>query len=191
MPQYRRIWRPGAVWFFTLNLQSRHLPGQHRNSLLTQHVDVLRMAVSNVRRKWPFVIHAFVVLPDHLHAILELPEHDADYALRWRLVKAGFSKRLPATEHRNPSRSVRGERGIWQRRYWARLLLDERDYRAHMDYVHFNPVKHGYAERVMDWPHSTFHRLVATGVYPADWAGVSTKVRSGTSDFGEEHYGDL
>jgi putative transposase len=103
--------------------------------------------------------------------VIELPAGDADSATRWRLIKTGFSKALPRTERVSKTREARGERGIWQRRYWEHLIRDEADYRAHMDYVHINPVKHGLVKCVADWPHSTFHRLAERGVYPRDWAG--------------------
>lgn len=106
-----------------------------------------------------------------MHCVIELPPGDTDFALRWRLIKAGFSKRLPANERRSAVRLARGERGIWQRRYWEHLIRDEADFRAPMDYVHFNPVKHGHVSQVADWPYSTFHRLVALGVYSPDWTG--------------------
>jgi len=112
-----------------------------------------------------------VVLPDHLHCVIELPPGDADFPLRWRLIKMNFSKALPLTELRSKVRIKRGERGIWQRRYWEHLIRDEADFRAHRDYVHINPVKHGLVNGVVDWPHSTFHHLVKQGVYPSDWAG--------------------
>ena len=112
-----------------------------------------------------------VVLPDHLHCVIELPPDEADFATRWRLIKSGFSKALPKTERRNSVRVRRGERGIWQRRYWEHLIRDEADFRAHMDYVHINPVKHGLVESVTDWSYSTFHKLVGKGIYPSDWAG--------------------
>ena len=132
---------------------------------------MLRAVVVSVRQRHPFIVHAWVVLPDHLHCVIELPVHDTDFATRWRLIKLEFSKALPATERRSPVRLKRGERGIWQRRYWEYLIRDERDFCAHMDYVHINPVKHGWVKRGCDWPYSTFHRLVAQGVYPSDWAG--------------------
>lgn len=166
MPNYRRAWHPGGTYFFTVNTLRRR-----DCTLLTDHIDLLRAAVRTVRRWHPFAIHGWVVLPDHLHAILELPPSDADFAARWRLIKAGFSKRLPPIERRSAVRVARGERGIWQRRFWEHLIRDERDFAAHMDYVHFNPVKHGHVARVADWPYSTFHALVAKGIYPADWAG--------------------
>ncbi|MCB1961223.1 MAG: transposase [Rhodocyclaceae bacterium] len=166
MPDYRRAWHPGGTWFFTVNTLERH-----GNNLLTRHADLLREVVREVRRHHPFAIHGWVVLPDHMHCIIELPPGDTNFATRWRLIKAGFSKKLPATERRSKVRRARGERGIWQRRYWEHLIRDEDDFRAHMDYLHFNPVKHGHVAHVADWPHSTFHRWVAAGIYAADWAG--------------------
>ena len=132
---------------------------------------MLRTVVSSVRRAHSFAIHGWVVLPDHLHCVIELPPDEADFATRWRLIKSGFSKALPKTERRNSVRVRRGERGIWQRRYWEHLIRDEADFRAHMDYVHINPVKHGLVESVTDWSYSTFHKLVEKGTYPSDWAG--------------------
>ena len=166
MPDYRRAWHSGGTYFFTVNLLQRQ--GNH---LLTRHIELLRAAVKSVRQRHPFKIHGWVVLPEHLHCVIELPPEDADYATRWRLIKMKFSKALPCTERLSTVRSRRGERGIWQRRYWEHLIRNERDYRAHMDYVHINPVKHGLVNRVAGWPHSTFHRLVAEGIYPANWAG--------------------
>jgi putative transposase len=110
--------------------------------------------------------------------VIELPSGDTDYAVRWRLIKAGFSKSLPITENRSAVRIKRGERGIWQRRYWEHLIRDDADFEAHMDYVHFNPVKHGLAKRVIDWPFSTFEQLVKDGVYPPDWGGGTESVLS-------------
>jgi putative transposase len=106
-----------------------------------------------------------------MHCVIELPAGDAGFASRWRLFKTGFSKGLPVDEWRSEVMIKRGERRIWQRRYWEHLVRDEADFRAHVDYVHINPVKHGLVARVVDWPYSTFRRLVAQGVYPVDWAG--------------------
>ena len=166
MPDYRRAWHPGGTYFFTVNLLQRQ-----GNDLLVRHIELLRSTVDAVRQRHPFQIHGWVVLPEHLHCVIELPDGDADFATRWRLVKIGFSKALPKTEMLSEVRARRGERGIWQRRFWEHLIRDERDFQAHMDYVHINPVKHGLVERVADWPYSTFHRLVAKGIYPSDWAG--------------------
>ncbi|PKM44684.1 MAG: transposase [Gammaproteobacteria bacterium HGW-Gammaproteobacteria-1] len=165
MPDYRRAWRQGGTYFFTVNLLERH------RTLFTDHIDLLRNVVGDVRRRFPFTIHGWVVLPEHLHCVIELPAGDSDFPLRWRLMKSGFSKQLPRVERRSDVRVRRGERGIWQRRYWEHLIRDEADFTAHMDYVHYNPVKHGLVRCVSEWPYSTFHRLVSQGVYPSDWAG--------------------
>ena len=100
-----------------------------------------------------------------------LPQGDADFAIRWRLSKAAFSRRLPPSEPVSASRLRKHERGIWQRRYWEHTLRDEGDFARHIDYIHFNPVKHGHARRVRDWPFSSFHRMVRLGLYPENWAG--------------------
>ena len=165
MPYYRRLWQAGGTYFFTVTLSQRN------TDLLTHHIDLLRDAVKIVRRRYPFIIHGWVVLPDHLHCVIELPPGDADFARRWRLIKLVFSKGLPIDEKRSSYRLKRGERGIWQRRYWEHLIRDERDFQAHLDYVHVNPLRHGLVVRVADWPYSTFHRLVKEGVYPLDWCG--------------------
>jgi putative transposase len=165
MPNYRRAWHAGDTYFFTVNLQKRR-----NNDLLTQHIDLLRSVVRSVRALHPFHIHGWVVLPDHLHCVIELPSGDTDFATRWRLIKMEFSNALPRHEHLSPARTARGERGIWQRRYWEHLVRDDADMQAHMDYVHFNPVKHGLVRHVTDWPHSTFGKLVETGIYSSKWA---------------------
>jgi putative transposase len=165
MPDYRRNRLPGGTFFFTVNLLERS------SALLVNHLDVLRDAVRTVRARQPFNIDAWVVLPDHMHAIWTLPEGDADYSGRWKAIKIAFSKALPKTEHLSATRVAKGERGIWQRRFWEHTLRDDLDYAAHMDYVHINPVKHGLVARVRDWPHSSFHRYVAQGMYAPDWAG--------------------
>jgi putative transposase len=166
MVLYRRMFRAGGTYFFTVNLLERR-----GNDLLVRYIDVLREAVRVVKARYPFVIHAWVVLPEHTHFVIELPEGDCDYSLRIRLIKAYFSRHLPKDEMRNLARQRRHERGIWQRRFWEHLIRDERDFERHVDYVHFNPVKHGWVACVKDWPYSTFHRFVAQGILPCDWAG--------------------
>ncbi|UTA52740.1 transposase [Lysobacter soli] len=168
MSNYRRASRAGGTYFFTVALLKRR-----GNDLLVREIDLLRRAVPDVMLRDPFRTHGWVVLPDHLHCVIELPEGDTDFPARWRLIKGAFSKGLPKNEHRSTVRVRRGERDIWQRRYWEHLIRDEADYRAHMDYVHINPLKHGLVQRVADWPYSTFHRLVAAGLYPPDWADGS------------------
>jgi putative transposase len=168
MSNYRRAWQSGGTYFFTVCLLQRQ-----GNDLLTRHISVLRDAVRVTQKDHPFNIEAWVVLPEHLHCVITLPVGDADFALRCRLIKRRFSEAIPNTEYRNEARMRRGERGIWQRRYWEHLIRDEQDYQAHIDYVHFNPVKHGLVERVVEWPYSTFHRCVRHGVYPSNWGDGS------------------
>jgi putative transposase len=176
MTNYRRNFVPGGSFFFTVNLAER------RRRLLTTHIDLLRGAFRHVRRHHPFQIEAIVVLPDHLHAVWTLPQDDADFARRWRLIKSTFSHGLPSGERISASRARKGERGIWQRRYWEHTLRDEADFERHVDYIHFNPVKHGHVHRVRDWPHSSFHRMVRLGIYLFDWAG---DVATSEQTFGE------
>ncbi|MDB5816180.1 MAG: transposase [Rhodocyclales bacterium] len=166
MPNYRRAWQPGGTYFFTVTLLQRQ-----GNDLLTRHIDVLRAAIRKVRARFPFEIHGWVVLPEHMHCVIELPEGDADFAVRWMRIKQEFSLGIPQGEQRSKTRERRHERGIWQHRFWEHLIRDEADFNAHMDYVHVNPVKHGLVTRVVDWPYSTFHKLVAEGVYSDDWGG--------------------
>jgi putative transposase len=180
MPHYRRAWTPGGTFFFTHALLDR------TSGLLVARADALRAAVTHVRARHPFDIHAFVVLPDHLHAVLRLPDSDADFATRWRLIKAAFSREIPPGEQRRESRIARGERAIWQRRYWEHLIRDEAELSVYTDYCHINPLKHGLVERVRDWPHSTFHREVRAGRLSVDWGGEVLHHRSGTAiDAGE------
>lgn len=166
MPDYRRAFRTGGTWFFTVNLLQRH-----HNPLLIEHIDLLREAIRTVKRKYPFEIIAWVVLPDHMHCIWKLPEGDSDFPLRWRLIKSYFSKHLPPTEYRSNVRQNAHERGIWQRRYWEHMIRDEHDLHRHIDYIHINPLKHGWVRQVKDWQYSTFHHYVAQGIYPIDWCG--------------------
>ena len=140
---------------------------------MTDQINLLRAAFRYVRARHPFTVDAIVVLPDHLHAIFSLPEGDADYALRLRLIKTLFSRDLPRGERRSASRIAKAEREIWQRRYWEHTLRDDQDYARHVDYIHFNPVKRGHVERVRDWPYSSFHRFVRVGYYPADWTDTA------------------
>jgi putative transposase len=106
-----------------------------------------------------------------MHFVWTLPEGDADFPGRWRAIKTAFSKSLPAFEPRSSVITRRGERGVWKRRYWEHTIRDDQDFATHMDYTHFNPVKHGLVEHPEDWPHSSFRRCVASGFYPAGWIG--------------------
>jgi len=137
--------------------------------LLVDYVDTLRSVMREVKAKHPFHIDAMVILPDHLHAVWTLPVGDADYPTRWMLIKVGFSRNIPKGERRNASRVTKGERGIWQRRHWEHLIRNDGDYERHVDYVYFNPVKHGFVSRASAWPHSSIHRYIAMGVVDANW----------------------
>jgi len=165
MPEYRRLRIPGCCYFFTVNLADR------RSSLLTDRVADLRHAVRRARVLAPFRIDAWLVLPDHMHAIWTLPEGDDDFPRRWRVIKDLFSRRLDPLEKISRSRASQGERGIWQRRYWEHAIRDDPDLAAHLDYVHFNPVRHGHVSHPAEWPYSSFRACVARGLYPSAWLG--------------------
>jgi putative transposase len=173
MTNYRRLKIEGASYFFTVNLEQRS-----ENSLLIEHVNLLRAAFRQVKNKHPFTIDAIVILPEHLHCIWTLPKGDADYKTRWGLIKANFSRQIPMGEKCSQSRLKRGERGIWQRRYWEHLLCDEIDFQHHVDYIHWNPVKHGRVNEVKQWPYSSFHRYVKKGILPENWASDSNIINS-------------
>lgn len=168
MPDYRRWRLPGGSYFFTVNLANR------RSNLLVERVEQLRRVVRRVRQKHPFALDAVVILPEHLHMIWTLPPGDSDFSIRWALIKAGFSRAIPKGDPRHPevrsaSRVRSGERGIWQRRFYEHLLRDDDDFAAHVDYIHYNPVKHGHAKRPADWPYSSIHRYIRQGIVPKDW----------------------
>lgn len=167
--QYRRDYSQGAAYFFTVVTFMRQ-PLFNR----PQSVESLRIATRLEMERRPFVIDAIVIMPDHIHAIWTLPTDDADYSIRWRNIKRAFTAGIP--EHQRPnahgSRQRKQEQAIWQRRFWEHRIRDERDFARHVDYIHYNPVKHGFVQRPIDWPYSSIHRYVRQGVLPADW-GVS------------------
>ncbi len=165
MPRYIRAKTPGATWFFTVNLLHRH-----GNDLLVRRIDLLRQCVGAEKARRPFQVLAWVVLPEHMHWLWRLPMDDADFSTRWRRIKTDFSRALPPEEHRSAVRLSKGERGIWQRRFWEHQIRDEADLNRHMDYIHHNPVKHGWSRTPADWPHSSFLAHVRRGHYPLDWA---------------------
>jgi putative transposase len=131
----------------------------------------LRQAFQTVQADFPFTIEAIVVLPDHIHALWTLPDNDADYSSRWRRIKAQFSRQCPPAFKSQPSlsRFRKGEQAIWQRRFWEHQIRNEADFSQHVDYIHYNPVKHGLVPAPKDWPYSSFQRYVKAGVYPVDW----------------------
>jgi putative transposase len=176
MVQYRRNRIAGGSYFFTVTLRDRHA------RLLTAHIDALRESFRTVRARHPFTLDAVVVLPEHLHAVCTLPAADADYSGRLRRIKAMFTRAL-VTRGVPLHRDSRGEYALWQRRFWEHTIRDEDDLRRHVDYIHFNPVKHGLVRAVQNWPHSSFHRYVKQGLLPADWGGLVAGENSGS--FGE------
>lgn len=147
MTNYRRIHTPGVTWFFTANLDNRY-----NNTLLVEKIALLRQSFRYVKQRRPYVINAVAVLPDHLHTIWTLPNGDTDYSTRWNLLKGHFSRAIDKGERISESRKGKRELGIWQRRFWAHLITDENDFNKHIDYIHWNPVKHGLTEHVADWP---------------------------------------
>ena len=164
--QYRRAFLPGASCFFTVVRERR------RTILATAAaVEVLRAAFRIVRKTRPFELDAIVVLPDHLHCIWTLPPGDADFATRWRLIKTRFTKQCDPVlrTQPNPARAAKREQAIWQHRYWEHLLRDETGYTRHVEYIHYNPVKHGYASSALEWPYSSFRRYVEASMYLPDW----------------------
>ncbi|QQE89705.1 REP-associated tyrosine transposase [Azotobacter chroococcum] len=173
MSRYRRARVPGGTYFFTV-------VAERRQPILT-HTDVrlaLRAAIILVRETLPFRIDGWVLLPDHLHALWTLPEGDADFSTRWRLIKRHVTRTCGSahgrSDYRTRRRTAKQYGTLWQHRFWEHLIRDEHDFRRHLDYLHGNPLKHGLIERVADWPWSSFHRWVRQGVYPADWAGVGS-----------------
>jgi putative transposase len=167
MPNYRRARVAGGTYFFTVNTLQR-LP------VLTEVPvrEALREAIRLTRLHNPFHIDAWVLLPDHLHCVWTLPEGDANYSVRWAKIKRHVSQQCGdafGMKDVSASRTRRHESGLWQRRFWEHQIRDDADYARHVDYVHWNPVKHGLVDRACDWPHSTFHRFVRDGVYSEDW----------------------
>lgn len=173
MSNYRRARIAGGTYFFTL------VTNERRQILtLPQGRKALRDVIEETRELLPFTVEAWVLLPEHLHCVWSLPEGDGDFSKRWGMIKAGFSKRMKGSLERRQltvSREKHRETSLWQRRFWEHAIRDDTDYRRHVDYIHYNPVKHGLVGYVKDWPYSTFHRYVAKGIYPKDWAGGQTK----------------
>lgn len=165
MSSYRRMFRPGATYFFTVCLAER--PSQR----LTDDIVGLRAAYGKALSNMPVRTEAIVVLPDHLHAIWTLPEGDADFPNRWRLIKGEFSKRHASSPTASQSKTARGEKGIWQRRYWEHLIRNEADLARHVAFCWGNPVKHGLVSRAVEWPYSSIHRDIRLSRVSSDWAG--------------------
>jgi putative transposase len=175
--QYRRAREKGGTYFFTVNLADR------RSSLLVDKVDLLRNVINRVMARHPFTIDAMVVLPEHLHSLWTLPSEDEDFSTRWMLIKQSFSRQVVKKEPCPASRTKKGERGIWQRRFWEYCIRNDRDYSRHVEYIHYNPVKHGYVQRASDWQFSSINRYIASGIVEQDW-GIGPDATLG-KDYGE------
>jgi putative transposase len=176
MVQYRRNKTKGGSYFFTLTLQDR------RTDLLVKHVDVLRKSIKKVQLELPFKIEAIVILPEHLHALWKLPTDDENYSVRWQKIKSLFTHEIikcgvPLKKGR------KDEYNLWQHRYWEHTIKDERDFENHVNYIHYNPVKHNLVKQVRDWQYSSFHTYVKNGILPLDWGGNCDLSSSGK--FGE------
>jgi putative transposase len=173
-----RYWRnllAGGTFFLTATLADRS------SSALTDCITSLRSAFRLTRRQHPFTLDAIVVLPDHMHVIMTLPSNDFGFPIRMSLIKRRFTTAIAKTGVA-VARYQNREPALWQRRFWEHTVRDEADFSRHVDYIHFNPVKHGLVTRVRDWPYSSFHRFVRLGILPEDWAGDSSEYRAG---FGE------
>lgn len=164
MVAYRRARAAGGCYFLTLTLQDRS------SDLLVRYSTQLRQCLLNVQTQMPFRLPALVVLPDHLHMLMVLPSDDADFSARVRKFKRAFVVTLRQQVGVGVKTNAKGEANIWQRRFWEHLIRDEQDYRRQVDYIHFNPLKHGLVARVQDWPFSSFHHYVRQGLLPIDWA---------------------
>jgi len=168
MSNYRRRYVPGGTYFFTVRL------ARSGDDTLVRQVDLLRTAVRAEKDAHPFEILEMVVLPDHLHAIWRLPERDSDFSNRWRRIKSTVSRQLPARPT-SPSKQRRGEKGIWQRRFWEHQIKSESELMHYRIYCWHNPVWHGYVSRAVDWPYSSFHRAVLQGKVSSDWQMVAPR----------------
>jgi len=168
MSEYRRLYQQEGWYFFTVVTYNRE-----KILIQPDNLKRLRLSFHSVMKKLPFKIDAVVILPDHIHCIWRLPPDDADFSTRWRLIKRYFSISM------NASLTKRDEKKVWQRRFWEHLLRDGKDCQIHVDYIHYNPVKHGYVQSPYDWPYGSFRRAVKQGLYPADWGAMEPPDISG------------
>ncbi len=170
MPDYRRSLIEGGTYFFTVVMYGR-LP----ILTTTPAREILHKAWIEVKERFNFETVAVCLLPDHLHCIWKLPEGDSNYPVRWKEIKRRFTiaylKEVGPGEVRNASRQKKHEAAIWQRRYWEHTLFEQVDFEEHLDYIHYNPIKHGFVTQAIDWPYSSFSRFVKEGMYEPDWVG--------------------
>lgn len=159
--QYRRTYQPGSTYFFTIVTHQRQpLFAESDN------VQKLRQAIASVKFRHAFRIDAIVVLPDHIHCLLAMPSDDADYSTRIRLIKQKFTLLI-------------GKPNVWQKRFWEHCIRNEKDYTAHFDYIHYNPVKHGLVKQVCDWRYSSFHKYYRKGIYQKGWGDTEPEIAEG------------
>ncbi|OQX26021.1 MAG: transposase [Desulfobacteraceae bacterium IS3] len=161
MSQYQRLYKNGGCYFFTVVTYSREKFLTHPDN-----ISRLRESFKHVMENRPFVTEAIVILPDHLHCIWKMPPDDSDFSTRWMLMKKYFSIGLKSRINN------RREKQIWQRRFWEHLIRNEDDRLRHIDYIHYNPVKHGYVRHPADWEFSSFKRFISKDYYLKNWGNV-------------------
>lgn len=171
MSEYRRFYQPGAYYFFTQVTYQRKLIFNDQ-----ENIKNIKISINKIKNKFPFSLNALVIMPDHLHCIWKLPENDHDFSTRWRLIKRHFSTTI------NSLVNNRNEKEIWQRRFWEHAIRDGRDFQQHMDYIHYNPVKHGLVKSPKDWVHSSFHYWVKKGIYELKWGADEEMIFTGMNE---------
>jgi len=182
MPNYRRLFKPGGTFFFTaVTCKRQPLFNNHKAR------DFLHQCIQDVQEIHPFEMLATVLLPDHIHCIWKLPEKDLDFSIRWSIIKRSFSKMWLASGGKetwvSKSRKQHREAGIWQRRFWEHAIRDQEDFAKHVNYIHFNPVKHGYVKCPHQWPYSSFFRWVEEGYFKTDWQCRCNEAKPSIIDF--------
>ena len=175
MVYYRRNKLPGGTYFFTVALRNR------QSTVLVDQIDLLKWSIVTTKQSYPFKNLAMVVLPDHLHVIWQLPAGDHDYSKRWQKIKSNFTQGVLKRGY-VLKRNERGEYSLWQRRFWEHTIRDELDLSNHINYIHYNPVKHRLVKNVSDWKYSTFHDYVKKNLLPLNWGSDGEYIES---SFGE------
>ena len=168
MVNYRRNFITGGTFFFTVTLQNR------KSRLLVEKINLLKEAVQRVKDQHPFQIKAYVILPEHLHMIWELPKGDSNYSQRWKKIKVQFSKSIQKSGF-ELSKTKHNEYRLWQRRFWEHTIKDMLDFENHVNYIHYNPIKHGLVKELRDWPYSSFHHYVQNGQLCENWTSSELK----------------
>ena len=167
--KYIRSNQKGGTFFFTVVTYKRR-------RILCNEANIRRFydIIAHVKKNHPFDVDAFVILHDHMHFIWTMPENDCDFSKRWMLIKKGFSMQCYIKDNYilTESMTTKREKAVWQRRFWEHQIRDERDFATHVDYIHYNPVKHGYVKRPRDWKWSTFKRYVKNGIYDVNWGSM-------------------